>query len=569
MREETYLAELRDLWARHWPAGSPRKPQYPKGRRPLAGYLRDWAAEQPAKPAVRFYGHDVSYGELDELSERFANLLAQLGIEPGDGVALFLPNCPQFHIAYWGIMKSGAIHVPVSPLAKEFELEHQLGDARAKALLCFDALLPVARPVCRKLGIETILITSFSELRPEHPTLPLPDLFDQPKTPPAEGEIDFLPAVRGASAERCAHTPGLDDIAALNYTGGTTGMPKGCIHTHGNLLETVAAFMPVVFGEYDGRPSERVQMSFLPEFWIAGENTGLLFPIFSGATLVLLARWDVETFLEAVQHYRVNRCVMLVDNVDAVLAYPGVDGYDLTSLEETPCVSFIKKLNRYYRRRWRELTGSTMFETAYGMTESHTCDTFTWGLQENDLDLTFDPTFVGLPVPGTEVKIADFETHELVPRGQEGEICLRSPSLLTGYWSSPDLNRELFDNGWFRTGDIGQFTEEGFLRYLGRRKEMLKVKGISVFPTEIEFYFGRHPGVAACGVIGREDERKGQVPVAFVSLRPGAEETPESLTAWCRESMAPYKVPEIRILDALPMTATGKIRKIELEARLE
>ncbi len=569
MGEQHYLDNLRQLWSRHWPEGAPTSPQYPRGRRPLSEYLSGWAAEQPDKPAIHFYGYDVSYRELDQMSNRFADLLRELGIERGDGVALFMPNCPQFNIAYWGSMKYGAIHVPVSPLAKEFELGHQLGDCKPKALVCFDALLPVAQPVCRDLGIETILSTSVSELKPANPTLPLPDLFDLPKTMPADGVLDFFESLDGASSEPQAHAPELDDVAALNYTGGSTGLPKGCVHTHRNILETVAAFLPVVFGEFDGKASDRVEMNFLPEFWIAGENTGLLFPVFSGATLVLLARWDADAYLEAVQHYKVNRCVMLVDSVDEVLNHPRVADYDLSSIEETPCVSFIKKLNKDYRRRWHELTGSTMFETAYGMTETHTCDTFTRGLQADDYDLSFDPTFVGLPVPGTEIKITDFETGELLPQGAEGEICVRSPTLLKGYWNSPELNDTLFADGWFRTGDLGQITEEGFIRYLGRRKEMLKVKGISVFPTEIEYIFGRHPAIAACGVIGRSDEEKGQVPVAFVTLKPGAEETEESLVAWCRESMAIYKVPEIRVLDALPMTATGKIRKIELEKLLE
>lgn len=564
VNEQDYLSTLRDLRSRYWPEGAPTKPHYVHGEKPLAEYLRHWAETIPGKPAIEFYGNTLTFQQLNEQSDRFANVLRDLGIEPGDRVAVFMPNCPQFNVAYWGIMKAGAVHVPVSPLSKDMELRHELGDARPKAVFCFDALLPLTKPVCDDLGIEHVFITSYSELRPGQPTIPLPEFFDAPKVVPTDGVIDFYGALGEASAEPLDYSPGLDDIAALNYTGGTTGLPKGCIHTHRNILYTMASFYPVVFGDTT-EASNAVQLSFLPQFWIAGENTGVLMPIFAGSTLVLLARWDAVAFMEAVQHYKVNQCIMLVDSVDDVLNQDTLGNYDLASIDATPCVSFIKKLNKEYRRRWRELTGATMFETAYGMTETHTCDTFTRGLQDDNFDLSFDPTFVGLPVPGTEIKIADFETGELKPLGEEGEINVRTPSLLKGYWDKPDLNATLFNDGWFKTGDLGLITEEGFVRYLGRRKEMLKVNGMSVFPTELEAIMGRNDQIAACGVIGREDELKGQVPVAFVTLKPGSEETEESLRAWCKQSMSSYKVPEIRLMDALPMTATGKIIKVELE----
>lgn len=567
MIESAYLEHLETLWSKSWPAGKSRTPQYPLGEQPLFEYLRHWARKVPHKPAIEFYGYRLTFSELDDLSDRFAALLHDLGVVAGDRVAVFMPNCPQFNIAYWGIMKAGAVHVPVSPLSKDLELRHELGDARPKAVLCFDALLPLTRPVCDDLGIEHVLITSYAELKPASPTIPLPDFFDLPKTRATEREIDFFEALGKVSVRKDISAPQLDDIAALNYTGGTTGLPKGCIHTHRNILYTMASYYPTVFGSQD-ETQDTVQLSFLPQFWIAGENTGVLMPVFSGNTLVLMARWDAHAFMKGVQHYGVNQSFMLVDNIDDVLNQPDLERFNLTSIDVTPCVSFIKKLNPDYRRRWREQTGSILFEAAFGMTETHTCDTFTRGFQDDDFDLSFDPSFVGLPVPGTEIKIADFKTGELKPLGEEGEINLRTPSLLKGYWDKPDLNNDLFDNGWFKTGDLGLITEDGFLRYLGRRKEMLKVNGMSVFPTELESLIGRHPDIAACGVVGRKDQKKGQVPVAFIILKPDSAETSESLRSWCFEVMSVYKVPEIRLMDSLPMTATGKIIKTELEQML-
>uniref|UniRef100_UPI003564700B AMP-binding enzyme n=1 Tax=Pseudomonas sp. TaxID=306 RepID=UPI003564700B len=235
---------------------------------------------------------------------------------------------------------------------------------------------------------------------------------------------------------------------------------------------------------------------------------------------------------------------------------------------QTGSISFIKKLTPEYRRQWRALTGTRLFEFSFGMTESHTCDTFTAGLQDDDFDLRSAPTFVGLPVPGTQFKVCDFASGELLPLGQEGELCLRSPSLLKGYWNRPEESAAALRDGWLHTGDLGQISEQGFIRYLGRRKEMLKVNGMSVFPSELEALLGQHPAILASAVLGRRDEDSGQRPVAFVVLKPGSAASADGLQAWCREAMAAYKVPQIHLLDSLPLTATGKVKKNELEALL-
>ena len=272
--------------------------------------------------------------------------------------------------------------------------------------------------------------------------------------------------------------------------------------------------------------------------------------------------------MQAVEHYRVNHTGLLVDSAAEILDHPQSREIDFSSLKITSCVSFIKKLTPEYRRRWRELTGCTLFETSFGMTETHTCDTFTAGLQDDDFDLKSAPTFVGLPVPGTEFKVCSFETGELLPFGEEGELCLRSPSLLKGYWNRPEASADALKDGWLHTGDSGVITEQGFIRYLGRRKEMLKVNGMSVFPSELEALLGQHPQLLASAVIGRPDENKGEVPVAFVVAKPGSGLDAESLTSWCKQAMATYKIPEIRLVESLPMTATGKVKKNELKDRL-
>ena len=563
MDEQTYLAQLDQLQQAHWPAGVPRQVHYPLGEQPLCDYLRTWARQQPEAIALDFYGYSLSWAELDHLSDRCAALLVELGVQPGDRVALFMPNCPQLHIAFYGLLKCGAVYAPVSPLSKALELSYQLKDSGARVILCFDQLLPVVRAVREDCALRHVLATSLSELRPAQPSIPVPDLLLAAKVS-GDDFLDFYAALAACTAAAPTHRVQLDDLAALNYTGGTTGLPKGCMHSHRDMLYTCASFVPTAMH----LQADSVLLNFLPEFWIAGENAGLLFPVFAGCRLVLLARWDATAFMAAVQHYRVSHCGLLVDSAAEVLDHPQVADYDLRSLRRTGSISFIKKLTRDYRARWRALTGCTLFEFSFGMTETHTCDTFTWGLQDADFDLTSAPTFVGLPVPGSQFKVCDFTTGELLPLGSEGELCLRSPALMHGYWQRPEESAAALREGWLHTGDLGQITTQGFIRYLGRRKEMLKVNGMSVFPSELEALLGQHPALLASAVIGRPDALRGQQPVAFVVLKPGRSEDAETLTAWCRETMASYKVPEIRVVAALPMTATGKVKKNELESLL-
>jgi fatty-acyl-CoA synthase len=561
LTEKEYLDQLHALWQKAWPKGTAREPQYPHGEVALSEYLRAWAKKQPEHPAVIFYGHTLTYADLDKQSDRFAALLIAKGVKKGDRVAVFMPNCPQFHIVFFGILKLGAVHVPVSPLSRAFELAYELNDTDAEVIVAQDQLIETVDQVRAETKLREIIVTSFADVLPANPAIPVPDSIRAPRIA-VPGATDLLPALAAMGDVKPLPPALLDDVAALNYTGGTTGMPKGCVHTQRDMVYTAAANhgISVVINQ------RSVCLSFFPEFWIAGENFGLIFPLFAGATLVLLARWDAVGVLAGIDKYKVTITAMPVDGAVELMDHPRFEEFDLSSLDQVRVVSFVKKLNVDYRRRWKDLTGTTLAESAWGMTETHTSNTFTTGFQDDDFDLNSQPIFVGLPVPGAEFKITDFETGELVPLGGEGEVRVRAPSLLKSYWNKPEATAESLVDGWLRTGDIGLIDTDGFLHFLGRRKEMLKVKGMSVFPPEIEALLGQHPAVLGSGVVGREDADKGQVPVAFIQLKPEAKGTitPEQVQAWCKERMAVYKVPEVRIIDALPMTATGKVKKQEL-----
>lgn len=563
--EALYLQELRRRQEECWPADRPREAQYPFGERPITEYLREWAARDPQRVAIEFYGHTITYAELNDLSDRLASLLEERGIRSGERVAVMLPNCPQFNVAFHGTLKRGAVLVPLSPLARGGELQHLLDEADPAALIVLDALWPVAEPLLAGRNVREVFRVGLAGVLAQSPTLPLPELLQaaQAQTVP---EDDLLPLLRQV-APKPQPVPELDSPAVINFSGGTTGLPKGCLHHHRDLIYTSASYCTVALPDALPLNERPVMLSFLPQFWIAGEDMGVLFPAFLGATLVLLLRWDVQAFLQAVPRYGVTVTTLLVDQVDEILNHPQAAPTDFSSLRQVNAVSFMRKLNPDYRRRWADLTGSVIAEASYGMTETNTCDTFTGGFQENDFDLNSQPTFVGLPVPGTEFKICDFGSGALQPFGTEGEICVRSPAVFKGYWHERHDPSDL-PGGWLHTGDSGVIDEQGLLHYLGRRREMLKVNGMSVFPAELEMLLGRHPGVAGVGVLGRAHPTRGDEVVAFVVPRPDSGLTPETLSAWCRDEMASYKVPTVHFLDELPLTATGKVDKKQLLPRL-
>jgi long-chain acyl-CoA synthetase len=565
MEESDYLARVAKIQARRWPSDLPREPQYAFGRVPLTDYLRRWAARDPDKSAVNFYGALLTYGELDRLSDRFAAFLVSKGIGKDDRVAVFMPNCPQFFVVFYGILKLGAVHVPVNPMFKAAELRYELIDTDAKLIVALDQLHDLVAEVIGETNLKHVVVTALAEMAPTNPGIPAPPAILARKRQIADA-IDLLPELDRVTASFSHSGASLDDIAALNYTGGTTGLPKGCIHTQGDMVYTAATTVPFSLGIGSGS----TYLCMLPVFWMAGEVFGLIFPIFAGATVVLLTRWDPIACMAAIDHYKVTHASFLVDGAVEIMEHPERSNYDLTSLERTGGISFVKKLNPEFRRRWKELTGSTIREVGWGMTETHTCDTMNYGFDDNDFDLKSQPVFVGLPVPGTEFKICDFDTWEIKPLGEEGEICIRSPSLFKGYWNRTETTDPVFRNGWFHTGDIGVYDQDGILHFLGRRKEMLKVNGMSVFPGEIEAILGQFPGLLGSAVIGRPDEARGEVPVAFVLLAEKLRGPVGELAflEWCKKNLSSYKIPELRFVTSLPMTETGKVKKEQLRELL-
>lgn len=557
--EQAYLADLQRRQRSNWPTDVPTTPTYPLGEQVLSEYLREWARLQPDRAAIAYYGTEISYADLDATVDRLAGHLIARGVRPGDRVAVMLPNCPQFLIAFHAILRIGAVHVPVSPMSKEAEIRHEIDETAAVALIAWDALLPAVVAVHADTSLRHVIVTSLSSYLPESPVLPVPDALRAPAAPVPSGMVAWQDAL--GTAQACElPSINLDDLAALNFTGGTTGLPKGCEHTHRHMVYTAACLTSAWKLGHGARAG--TSLVFLPVFWIAGEVLAAILPVLTGGTCVLLTRWSPEAVLVAVERYRVTEMAGTVDSYLELMDHPRIADHDLSSLETAVAASFVHKLTIEDRRRWQQVSGSqaVLREAAYGMTETHTFDTFVTGLSDDDRDLLSRPVFCGLPMPGTEFKIVDFETRELRELGDEGEICIRSPAVMRGYWNSTHDQRD----GWFATGDVGMLDEHGFLHFLGRRKEMLKVNGMSVFPAEIEAVLGTHPDVIGCGVVGVADPGRGERPVAYVEVT-GVLDA-EVLQQWCAQRLASYKVPEVRVSTDLPRTASGKIRKNLLTA---
>jgi len=589
MQESDYFKMLQDKWYSNWPHPSlPKEPVYLFGKIPIHEYLSKHAAQMPSKDYLIYYGKKITYGEMEELSNKLANYLIENGFKKGDRVALVLPNMPQFYITYFGTLKAGGISVLLNPMLKGIELEYFFKESSPKYIVTLDLIYPTVREAARKaLGDDVnIILASYSEFLPENPEIPI-----HPSMKTIEGGISEAKYLSEVINEASPENPGIkvsiDDNATMNFTGGTTGLPKGVYHKHLDIVYTAACtvtyhlFAEPLAAEHPGEKVDfmeffrelsrsEVVLAAMPIFWIAGNNVGVIGPTFAGATIVVLTRWDVKAALEAIHRYRITTMYAPFDLYWEVLDYPDLGKYDLTSLRNCMGSSFIKTLTKDLRYQWRKLTGAIIREAAYGLTESHTSDTFTSGLHRNDLDIErsekYGGAFCGIPCPGTLIKIVD-ENGNILPLGRQGEIAIKSPSLVNGYVGRPEETAKAFKDGWLFTGDIGMYDEDGFFYYISRKKYMLKVSGVSVYPTQIEFIMLKHPAIQLVGVIGVSDPKKGQVPVAFVKLKPEyqGKVTEDELLEWCKKNMAPYNVPKrIIIREQLPLTTSGKVIREEL-----
>ncbi|RYF33581.1 MAG: AMP-dependent synthetase [Comamonadaceae bacterium] len=529
---------------------------YLQGEKPLHEYLRQHAQQQPEKAAIVWYGRKISYAELDRLSDAFAETLHAIGVGKGDRVALFLQNCPQYVVAHFGIQKLGAIVSPCSPMFKAHEFAYQVGDLGAKAIVAADHLVPIVLSVRDRVDVSNVYSVRYSDFLPATPTVRVPDEVAARRPVPAE-VIDFQAAIASASPKPPRPELSMDDVALMTYTSGTTGMPKGAMLSYRNALYKTA-----VGAEMFRIRNEDTMLAVAPVYHIAGMICGVTLLAYTGATIVLLNRMDPLAVLQSIEQSHVTWWYAMAPMLVATMNEPGADQFDLSSLETTMGTSFGIKLTEELARQWSAFANDCLvYEAGYGLSETHTNDVLMprdavrWGTN-------------GVPGRGVELKIIDIDGGT-VPTGQTGEIVVRSRGVFHGYWNKPEATAEVLRDGWVHTGDIGKMDDEGYLTFIGRVKEMIKVSGFSVFPEEVESILILHPDVGQVAVIGVPDADKGEVVKAFIvpSSRAAQPFDRDTLLGWARENMSHYKVPkQLELRESLPATGTGKVLRRLLKA---
>ncbi|MBP1761210.1 MAG: AMP-dependent synthetase and ligase [Firmicutes bacterium] len=546
---------MEKIWMKHWPPDMAKEVVLTEGKIPIFEYLRINAKRTPEKPAIINYGKEISYKELDEASDQFANYLLDLGLVKGDRVGLFLGNSPQYIIAHFGIQKIGGIVCPCSPLFKEMELTYEVNDAGMKCLVTVDLFMPiVAKALPNMPSLLQVVTTNFHDYLPAEPTLPLVDYMQIPKQK-IEGTMDFLEIMAKFSKTPPQVEIDMDnDIALFEYTGGTTGLPKGAMLSHYAHLFKPSAACDIMGIGVDSRV-----LTTMPYFNIAG-MLFLVGPVLRGATNVLLTQFDPLTVLQAIDKYKVTEWYSAVPMNLAVMAHPEAGKYDMSSLKLNMTTSFVVALDEKISKKWQEFTGGCLLlEGAYGLSETHTLDTFCPRQK-------IKYGSMGIPSYDEEFKIMDFDNKDReLPIGEEGEIVLRNPGSMKGYWNKPEATANTLVDGWVYTGDVGRFDEDGYLYWLGRRKEMIKVSGFSVFPEEVEALINQHPAVLENAVIPIPDAKKGEVIKTFIVPKPDYKDkiTGEEIISWAKDSMSSHKVPVyVEFRDELPKQGVKLLRRI-------
>ncbi len=531
-------------WLRHYDYWVRPTMNYP--RRSLYEILRTTAIEIPDATATVFLGATLNYAEIKRQADTMAAALCGLGVKQGDRIGIMLPNCPQYMIAAFAVLRLGAVVVNINPLYTPRELAVVAADAGVRLLMTLDLLAGSALGVRDQTPIEKIIITSAAEYSSDaiattviEGTLRWADLL-------AEKNLPALPTV--------AIDPETD-VAVLQYTGGTTGVPKGAMLTHYNI------FTNVVQSECWTQPhATRGTQTFLlviPLFHVYGFTVGMMHGVWVGARQILIPKYDAQLLLEAIRDYVPTYFPGVPTIYISLLNHPqareyGVDKIRIFNSGSAPIpVEVIAQFER--------VTGGAVCE-GYGLSEASpvTHTTPFYGRRK--------PGSIGLPLPDTDIKIVDLETGEIIlPIGEEGELCVAAPQVMKGYWNRPDesavtLRADAEGRRWLYTGDVARMDEDGFFYIAQRKKDMILVSGFNVYPSEVEGVLYAHPAVMEAAVIGVSDVYRGEAVKACVVLKPEARATAEELVAHCKTQLAVYKVPGIvEIRESLPKTAVGKI----------
>jgi len=564
--KEYYLSKP---WLKHYPDGVPAEVDVPAISVPER--FDQMADKYGNKTALIFYGRKINYRELKELSNRFAAALAALGLKKGDTVALYLLNCPQYVIAYFGALKAGAKITPISPVYTSKEVKHQLTDSEARTVVCEDILYDNVE----RSGVEldTVILSSIGDFLPKLKKLfgkaamskayqghsaPTPEMIKQAgmhsfnellkKYPPQPPHIAIDPKT---------------DLAALPYTGGTTGLPKAAMLTHYNMVslqKQVMSFWPFI------EEGNETVMAFLPFFHIYGQVVLMLGGLTQGHTIVLFTTPDLDEILTAVERYQASAFYGVPTLYEYLKEHDKTDRVNWKRMKAIVCGA--DTLHESTIEGWERRTGTKILE-GYGMTETTAVS------HSSPYQRPKSGSF-GVPIPGVQAAVVGVDGNDFVPIGEEGELILSGANIMQGYWKRPEADAETFveidGQKWLRTGDLVRMDEDGYFFFFDRKRDLIKHKGYSVFARHVEEVLYGHPQVKAAGVVGVPDPKVGNVIKAYVVLQSEARGkiSEEEIMEFCRQNLAHYKVPGIvEFRGELPKTDVGKVSRRELREEAE
>ena len=546
-------------WLKQYDKGVPYTLEYPPV--PLYSFLEEAARKYPETACTIFKGARISYKEMDALTDRLAAGLTELGVKKGDRVGMLMPNTPQFVVAFFAILKLGAIVVANNPLYSAREIEHQVNDAGVEIMLVMSNFYKITKEVQPKTKIRTVVVTNIKETLP--PVLAF--LFSLTKEKKggfrvelAKGDLWMKDLIeRHKPEERPKVEVGPDDVAIFQYSGGTTGISKAAVDLHRNL---VADTLMIHCWITDCENGKEVVLMAIPLFHVYGMVAGMCFAIRSASTMVMIPNpRDIKDVLENLQKFRATIYPGVPTMYNAINNNPDVKAkkYDLSSIKA--CISGSAPLMLETKQRFEALTGGKLVE-GFGMSETPTAT------HCNPLNGKNPPGSIGLPFPDMDARIISLDDEVTVlPPGEVGELVVKGPIVMKGYHNMPTETANALRDGWLYTGDIARMDEEGYFYIVDRKKELIKPGGYQVWPREVEEVIIQHPKVLEVGVAGVPDPYRGETVKAWVVLKPGEEVTEQEIKEWCKERMAKFKVPTlVEFRTELPKTMVGKILRREL-----
>ncbi len=540
----------------HWPSGVPHSLRIP--RTSVYYNLEVSATRYPDSTVIDYYGSRISYARMKREVDALAGFLQQrCGVAKGDRVLLYCQNGPHFMLGYYAILRADAVVVPVNPMNRTEELRHYVEDGEARTIVSTQELWDRIAPLIGTSALENALIGAHSEYLTTPTDLPLPDFVRAPAAIPSYGGVTSWREALAAGLAPGPHLAGPDDLAVMPYTSGTTGKPKGCMHTHATVLSTSTAGC-----HWRGAASGSVALAVLPMFHVTGMQAGMNTPIQAGATSVVMTRWDRECAAMQIERARVTGFTAITTMVVDFLANPNLAKYDLSSM--TTLGGGGAAMPEALAKKLYDMLGLEFIE-GYGLTE-------TMAPSHSNPPQRPKRQCGGIPIFDTDSRVLDPETLRECGPNEVGEIVMSGPQVFKGYWRQEKATAEAFiehdGKRFFRSGDLGYYDEEGYFFITDRLKRMINASGYKVWPAEVEAMLYAHPDIQEACIIGSLDPYRGETVKAVIVLKPAARGRvqPEDITAWAHERMAAFKVPRVvQFVDELPKTATGKIfwRKLQ------